>query len=62
MIRSSPASLLALIVLATPFVARAEPGLAQGDQAGTIDVDGRKLYLECKGKGSPPVIWRARPQ
>jgi pimeloyl-ACP methyl ester carboxylesterase len=56
MIRSSPASLFALVVLASPMVARAEPGLAQGDQAGTIDGDGRNLYLECKGKGSPPVI------
>jgi pimeloyl-ACP methyl ester carboxylesterase len=53
MIRSFPASLLALIVLATPALARAEAGLAQGK---TFDVDGRKLYLECKGKGSPPVI------
>lgn len=56
MIRSSPASLLALIVLATPMVARAEPGLAQSNQAGTVEVDGRKLYLECKGKSSPLVI------
>jgi pimeloyl-ACP methyl ester carboxylesterase len=53
MIRSFPASLLALIVLATPMAARAEPGSAQGE---TIDVDGRKLYLECQEKGSPPVI------
>src|SRR5262245_58389726 len=56
MVRSSLAFLLALIALATPMVARAEPGLAQGDLAGRIDVDGRKLYLECKGKGRPPAM------
>jgi pimeloyl-ACP methyl ester carboxylesterase len=56
MIRSFPASLLALIVLAAPLLARADPGFANGDQAGTVDVGGRKLYIECRGKGSPPVI------
>jgi pimeloyl-ACP methyl ester carboxylesterase len=49
-------ALLALSLLAILGVAQAEPASAGGDFAGPVDVDGRKLYLECKGTGSPTVI------
>src|SRR5437764_1267572 len=29
---------------------------AQGDFAGLIDIGGRRLYLECRGTGSPTVV------
>lgn len=37
-----------------PAPGRAAP--ASGDFAGTVDVAGRKLYLECEGTGAPTVI------
>src|SRR5262245_15315320 len=38
---------------ATP--AMASPSAA-GDFAGLVDIGGRKMYLECRGSGSPAVI------
>ena len=29
---------------------------ATGDLAGLVDIGGRKLYLECRGQGSPTVV------
>jgi hypothetical protein len=38
----------------------AEPVATNGDFSGLIDIGGgRKLYLECKGTGSPVVILEA---
>ncbi len=56
MTRSRLALILGLLVLAAPMAARAEPAPGNGDFSGTVEVDGRKLYLECKGTGAPPVI------
>jgi len=49
-------ALVALVLLALPSTAWAEPSPNAGDFAGTVEVDGRKLYLECKGTGAPTVI------
>jgi pimeloyl-ACP methyl ester carboxylesterase len=35
------------------------PPAAQGDYAGLVDVGGRRLYLECRGTGSPTVVFEA---
>src|SRR5437762_7733778 len=35
------------------------PPAAQGDFAGLVDAGGRRLYLECRGAGSPTVILEA---
>lgn len=56
MIRPRLVFLLGLLVLATPMAARPEPTLGRGDFARTVEIDGRKLYLECKGAGAPTVI------
>jgi pimeloyl-ACP methyl ester carboxylesterase len=56
MIRPRLVFLLGLLVLATPMAARPEPALGRGDFARTVEADGRKLYLECKGTGAPTVI------
>ena len=40
---------------ATP--AAASPTTASGDVAGLVDIGGgRRMYLECRGEGSPTVI------
>jgi pimeloyl-ACP methyl ester carboxylesterase len=49
-------ALLGVVLLVAATAAQAEPGPTSGDFAGPVDVDGRKLYLECKGTGSPTVI------
>jgi pimeloyl-ACP methyl ester carboxylesterase len=50
---------IALPVLLTSAQA-AEPVATSGDFSGPIEIDGgRKLYLECKGTGSPVVILEA---
>jgi pimeloyl-ACP methyl ester carboxylesterase len=47
--------LLSLVLLALPTVTRAEP--AGGiDFSGPVDIGDRRLFLTCKGKGSPTVI------
>jgi pimeloyl-ACP methyl ester carboxylesterase len=47
----------ALAQSATPAVA--SPITANGDFAGLVDIGGRKIYLECRGEGSPTVILEA---
>ena len=47
----------ALAQSATPAAASA-PGV-NGDFAGLVDIGGRSLYLECRGKGSPTVVLEA---
>lgn len=49
-------ALLDLALLVTATAAQAESGSTSGDFAGQVDVDGRKIYLECRGSGSPTVI------
>jgi pimeloyl-ACP methyl ester carboxylesterase len=39
---------------ATP--AASSPSAASGDFAGLVDIGGRKIYLECRGEGSPTVV------
>jgi pimeloyl-ACP methyl ester carboxylesterase len=56
--------MLALAVIALPALLTsaqaAEPAATSGDFAGLIDIGGgRKIYLECKGTGSPAVILEA---
>ena len=47
---------LGLLVLAASMAARPNMAHGRGDFAGIVEVDGRKLYLECKGTGAPTVI------
>jgi hypothetical protein len=59
-LRAAAGGVLALI-LVTAAVAAQSPSppaspAAQGDFAGLVDVGGRRLYLECRGTGSPTVI------
>jgi hypothetical protein len=35
------------------------PPAAQSDFAGLVDIGGRRLYLECRGTGSPTVVLEA---
>jgi pimeloyl-ACP methyl ester carboxylesterase len=49
-------AIVALILLAVSSAASAEPSPAAGDFTGSVEVDGRKLHLECKGAGAPIVI------
>src|SRR5215213_7862892 len=35
------------------------PPAAQDDFAGLVDIGGRRLYLECRGAGSPTVMLEA---
>ena len=51
-----PASQATAAQVAT--AAAASP-VATGDFSGLIDIGGRKLYLECRGQGSPTVILEA---
>jgi pimeloyl-ACP methyl ester carboxylesterase len=46
---------------ATPADAQgAAPAIAgDGDFAGLVDIGGRRLYLECRGQGSPTVVLEA---
>jgi pimeloyl-ACP methyl ester carboxylesterase len=49
-------ALLVLVLLATASVALAGPSPNAAVFAGTVEVDGRKLHLKCKGTGGPTVI------
>jgi pimeloyl-ACP methyl ester carboxylesterase len=54
---SSPASLALLtLMLLLSAPARAQSVPASGDFAGPTEVDGREIFLECRGAGSPLVI------
>jgi pimeloyl-ACP methyl ester carboxylesterase len=46
-------------VAAAQGTARPAPPTAQGDFAGLVDIGGRRLYLECRGTGSPTVVLEA---
>jgi pimeloyl-ACP methyl ester carboxylesterase len=50
--------LTALLAIAPAADAQSPPVLpgTQGDFAGLVDIGGRKLYLECRGRGNPTVI------
>ena len=53
---AGPASQAAAAQGAT--LAAASP-VATSDFSGLVDIGGRKLYLECRGQGSPTVILEA---
>jgi pimeloyl-ACP methyl ester carboxylesterase len=66
--RPVPALALGLVtlLLGAPSLVAAQtaspvaPGLAAaGDFAGSVDIGGRSLYMECRGRGSPTVILEA---
>ena len=66
--RPVPALALGLVtlLLGAPSLVAAQtaspvaPGLAAaGDFAGSVDIGGRSLYMECRGQGSPTVILEA---
>ena len=43
-------------MLDPPAPGQAQPVPASGDFAGLVEVDGRRLFLECHGSGSPVVL------
>jgi pimeloyl-ACP methyl ester carboxylesterase len=54
-------AVLALVLVTVASVAAQgtappAPPAAQGDFAGLVDIGGRRLYLECRGTGSPTVV------
>src|SRR5262245_4170670 len=54
------AVLLFAFALGTPRAASPAASAAQGDFAGFVDIGaGRRLYLECRGTGSPVVVLEA---
>jgi pimeloyl-ACP methyl ester carboxylesterase len=54
------AVLLFAFALSTPRAASPAESAAQGDFAGFVDIGaGRRLYLECRGTGSPVVVLEA---
>src|SRR5256885_1945416 len=54
------AVLLLTVTLGTSRAASPVTDAAQGDFAGLIDIGGgRRLYLECRGTGSPVVVLEA---
>ena len=46
--------LVAIALLALPLAAQCQA--TEADAGGAVEVDGRKLYLTCRGQGSPAVI------
>jgi len=58
--RRGRSRLLALIPLLTAVDPAAAHAAESGDFAGLVDVGGgRKIYLECRGSGSPTVVFVA---
>src|SRR5262245_41145874 len=54
------AVLLFVFALGTPRAASPAASVAQGDFAGFVDIGaGRRVYLECRGTGSPVVVLEA---
>ena len=52
--------LLFALVLGSARAAPPTASVTQGDSAGLIDIGaGRRLYLECRGTGSPVVVLEA---
>jgi pimeloyl-ACP methyl ester carboxylesterase len=56
-------AICASALIATSILAQAQPlpapSTAEGDFAGLVNIGGRRLYLECRGKGNPTVILEA---
>jgi pimeloyl-ACP methyl ester carboxylesterase len=49
--------LLAMLLIAPrPILAQSAKPAASGDFSGLVDIGGRKIYMECRGQGSPTVI------
>ena len=51
--------LLTLLLAITPAAYAQAPAASpgtQGDFAGLVDIGGRRIYLECRGQGSPTVV------
>src|SRR5215211_5496772 len=52
-----------LALLLVPVTAAAAPSAAPvsppSDVSGLVDIGGRRLYLECRGQGSPTVVLEA---
>src|SRR5215208_1179406 len=60
-LRATAGGVLALLVVTVAAVAAQgpvppAPPAVQGDFAGLVDIGGRRLYLECRGTGSPTVV------
>jgi pimeloyl-ACP methyl ester carboxylesterase len=62
-LRRNPIIVLIVLMLGMPIPVMAQsatpaasPTAASGDFAGLVDIGGRKLYLECRGEGSPTVV------
>jgi hypothetical protein len=54
------AVLLFAVALGTSRAASPVADAAQGDFAGLVDIGGgRRLYIECRGTGSPAVVLEA---
>ena len=53
------AVLVGAAVTAAPRAVSSGATAAQGDFAGLVDIGGRRLYLECRGTGSPTVVLEA---
>jgi pimeloyl-ACP methyl ester carboxylesterase len=45
--------------VARPQAAAPVAGAARADFAGLVDIGGRRLYLECRGKGKPTVVFES---
>jgi pimeloyl-ACP methyl ester carboxylesterase len=59
--RALASGVLILLLASAAWIAAqrmvmAAPPAAQSDFAGLVDIGGRRLYLECRGTGSPTVI------
>ncbi len=48
--------ILLATLLVLPMRTHSESAAIAGDFSGLVEMDGRKLYLECRGSGSPTVI------
>jgi pimeloyl-ACP methyl ester carboxylesterase len=56
LVGSLPAGPASQINAAQGATTSAASPLAAGDFSGLVDIGGRKLYLECRGQGSPAVV------
>src|SRR5689334_1765842 len=54
-----PAGPASHAIAAQGTVSASASPVATGDFSGLVDIGGRKLYLECRGQGSPTVILEA---
>jgi pimeloyl-ACP methyl ester carboxylesterase len=60
LLRAAAGGVLVLCLVTAAVAAQSPPPpaspAAQGDFAGLVDIGGRRLYLECRGTGSPTVV------